>query len=107
MTEIQRLHDWIYSENREPAQTKFTAGELRNVAQKFEMMEKVVNDARAILEDEKKQSMAKFFKEADHIFESKKERFEGLHDAFYDGWFCGLSKLINRFESIIGLRVDV
>lgn len=34
--DLQRLYDWLTSENREPAQTKFTAGLLRNVAREIE-----------------------------------------------------------------------
>lgn len=36
MTDLQRLYEWLMTENREPAQTKFTAGELRNVAKEIE-----------------------------------------------------------------------
>ena len=34
--ELKRLYDWLMDENREPAQTFFTAGELRNVAKEIE-----------------------------------------------------------------------
>jgi len=36
-----RLHDWLIEENREPAQTKFTAGLLRNVAKEIEYQIKI------------------------------------------------------------------
>ena len=36
--ELQRLFDWLQDENREPAQTKFTAGMARNVAREFEYL---------------------------------------------------------------------
>lgn len=36
--ELQRLYDWLRTENREPAQTKFTAGMTRNVAREFEYL---------------------------------------------------------------------
>jgi hypothetical protein len=32
----KRLYDWLMDENREPAQTKFSAGTLRNVAKEIE-----------------------------------------------------------------------
>lgn len=105
MNELERLQEWLLDENREPAKTKFTAGELRNVAQEFEVLElkntqlnAIVQEVNSIIDDEKKQSMAKFFKEADEIFESKKERFQNMYDAFLDGWFCGLSKFMKRIE---------
>jgi len=34
--EIKRVYDWLMDENREPAQTKFTAGETRNLAREIE-----------------------------------------------------------------------
>lgn len=34
--QLERLYDWLMDENREPAQTKFTAGTLRNVAKEIE-----------------------------------------------------------------------
>lgn len=34
--QLQRLYDWIMDENREPAQTAFTAGTLRNCAKEIE-----------------------------------------------------------------------
>ena len=34
--DLKRLYEWLMSENREPAQTKFTQGELRNVAKEIE-----------------------------------------------------------------------
>lgn len=34
--ELLKLYEWLIDENREPAQTKFTAGMLRNVAREFE-----------------------------------------------------------------------
>ena len=33
---IKRLYDWLMDENREPAQTFFSAGSLRNVAKEIE-----------------------------------------------------------------------
>lgn len=37
-SELQRLYDWLREENREPANTKFTSGMLRNVAREFEYL---------------------------------------------------------------------
>lgn len=34
--QLQRLYEWLINDNREPAQTKFTAGWLRNVAKEIE-----------------------------------------------------------------------
>ncbi|MDX1471881.1 MAG: hypothetical protein R3213_10320 [Flavobacteriaceae bacterium] len=34
--DLKRLYDWLMDENREPANTKFTAGMLRNVAREIE-----------------------------------------------------------------------
>jgi len=34
--DLQRLYDWLMDDSREPAQTKFTSGHLRNVAREFE-----------------------------------------------------------------------
>jgi hypothetical protein len=34
--EVKRVYDWLMDENREPAQTKFTAGETRNLAKEIE-----------------------------------------------------------------------
>ena len=36
--ELQRLYDWLLDENREPANTKFTAGKTRNVAREIEFL---------------------------------------------------------------------
>ena len=36
--ELQRLYDWLLDENREPANTKFTAGKTRNVAREIELL---------------------------------------------------------------------
>ena len=36
LTEMERLYEWLMTGNREPAQTKFTAGTLRNVAKEIE-----------------------------------------------------------------------
>lgn len=36
--ELQRLFDWLQDANREPAQTKFTAGMTRNVAREIEYL---------------------------------------------------------------------
>tara|TARA_R110000772_G_scaffold161091_1_gene272258 strand:+ start:354 stop:485 length:132 start_codon:yes stop_codon:yes gene_type:complete len=36
MTDLERLYEWLLTENREPARTKFTAGLLRNVAKEIE-----------------------------------------------------------------------
>lgn len=36
--ELQRLYEWLQDKNREPAQTKFTAGMTRNVAREFEFL---------------------------------------------------------------------
>ena len=36
---MKKLYDWIMSENREPAQTAFTAGNMRNIAREFEFLE--------------------------------------------------------------------
>ena len=33
---VKRLYEWLMDENRQPAQTKFTAGELRKVAKEIE-----------------------------------------------------------------------
>lgn len=33
---MQRLYDWLVDEQRKPAQTFFTSGELRNVAKEIE-----------------------------------------------------------------------
>ena len=38
--EMERLYDWIESDNREPAQTFFSAGIARNIATKIEMLNK-------------------------------------------------------------------
>lgn len=38
MEELQRLYDWLQDPEREPAQTKFTAGLTRNVAREFEYL---------------------------------------------------------------------
>ena len=35
-SEMQRLYDWLVDEQRKPAQTFFTSGELRNVAKEIE-----------------------------------------------------------------------
>lgn len=37
-TELERLYNWLNDENREPPQTKFTAGILRNVASKIHQL---------------------------------------------------------------------
>jgi hypothetical protein len=34
--ELKRIYDWLMDENREPAQTKFTAGWSRNLAKEIE-----------------------------------------------------------------------
>lgn len=34
--QINRVYDWLMDENREPAQTKFTAGPVRNLAKEIE-----------------------------------------------------------------------
>lgn len=39
--ELQRLYDWLTTESREPAQTKFTAGWTRNVAREIEFLLKI------------------------------------------------------------------
>lgn len=36
MTDLERLYEWLLTDNREPARTKFTAGLLRNVAKEIE-----------------------------------------------------------------------
>ena len=36
--EVQRLHEWLQDPNREPAQTRFTAGITRNVAKEIEFL---------------------------------------------------------------------
>jgi len=36
MTDLERLYEWLQEENRKKAQTKFTAGLLRNVAKEIE-----------------------------------------------------------------------
>ncbi len=36
--ELQRLYDWLLDENREPVNTKFTAGKTRNVAREIEFL---------------------------------------------------------------------
>ena len=33
---LSLLYEWIMDENREPANTKFTAGTMRNIAKEFE-----------------------------------------------------------------------
>lgn len=44
--EMKRLYEWLQSENREPAQTKFTAGWTRNVAKEFEYQLKKTPSSR-------------------------------------------------------------
>ena len=39
-TDMLRLHTWLMTEDREPAKTKFTSGNLRNVAYELELMMK-------------------------------------------------------------------
>lgn len=34
--QLKRLYDWLMDEKREPAQTNFTAGWIRNVAREIE-----------------------------------------------------------------------
>ena len=34
--ELERLYDWVTSEKREPAQTKFTSGKTRDIAREIE-----------------------------------------------------------------------
>jgi len=36
--ELQKLYDWIKSDDREPAQTKFSAGIIRDIAKEFEFI---------------------------------------------------------------------
>jgi len=36
MTDLERLYEWLITDNREPARTKFTSGLLRNVAKEIE-----------------------------------------------------------------------
>jgi len=36
--ELQRVFEWLQSDNREPAQTKFTAGLTRNIARELEFL---------------------------------------------------------------------
>ena len=53
--DLQRLYDWLMDDSREPAQTKFTSGHLRNVAREFEFRlkdsEKWVSDKQYTSED--------------------------------------------------------
>ena len=34
--ELDKLYEWLMSEEREPARTHFTAGKVRNIAKEFE-----------------------------------------------------------------------
>ena len=51
MTDLQRLYEWLITENREPSQTKFTDGELRNVAKEIEFQIKKGNGIYLIEKD--------------------------------------------------------
>ena len=44
--DLKHLYEWLMNESREPAQTKFTSGMLRNVAKEieFRLREKVLSD---------------------------------------------------------------
>lgn len=44
--ELMTLYEWLLDDNREPAQTKFTAGMLRNIAKEFEFQFKKEHDKR-------------------------------------------------------------
>ena len=44
---IERVYDWLMDEKREPAQTKFLAGKIRNLAKEIEFKPSEV--AHAIL----------------------------------------------------------
>ena len=45
-SDLTRLYEWLMNEDREPANTFFTSGELRNVAKEIEFREQVNNTTK-------------------------------------------------------------
>ncbi len=86
--ELKRLYDWLMDENREPAQTFFTAGELRNVAKEMEFKlhkaEQEVKEFIQILREEFLVNTQNYPKEYHSLFNEKLNRSEELFKLYKD-----------------------
>jgi hypothetical protein len=82
---LKDFYEWLYSEEREPAQTKFTAGFYRNVAKEIEFREaQLIEKIREALPDEKEEE----FRVNRNIYE------EGLAE----GWNNYLDQVIENLK---------
>lgn len=46
--QLNRLYEWIKSDNRKSADTAFTSGVMRNIAREFELLISEQNDKRSV-----------------------------------------------------------